>query len=593
MTILELYNKFDISLRAYNVCVSLGFNTIEDLKSFFNEHGSFKSARNCGDKTNDELIGIFFEHQNRPSSLLKNEKPRLELANFKTNNDRSVFEILLIREFNKLSVRARNALLPLFENKPPDFDLLKDEFLTAPFDAANLQNVGSLTAKEIEKFREVIVGFYSAIQSNSLTDFEKEKVILNSIVGFECTKRIYLEKFVDRKFPLLIFIKEHLKEFFELSEVDEYILKNRLHLLNEKFTLEQIAKKFKLSRERIRQKSIAILEDIDARAKVLTKLIPYCEYSNITNKNFIAFRELGGHEPIKLERDNSSPVFASYFLGVLLKNDFYSFSPLNKFRRPESIQYIHKYEEVKQVKGSYLVSKHILPKSELVELYKALILKFSERRNEAESLTIKSLVSYSITDEKFLIITAIINSEFGMLVADGGIIFPRNTSKLVFEYAAEALEKINRPAHISEILKEVMKIHPDYDSDESALRGSLGRYKSIFIYFGRSSTYGLKAWEGKKKNIKGGTIKSIIEEYLLNESEPKHITEVMNHLRKFRDTTYNSVVTNLKLDNKSKFKFYGSGYIGLTAKKYDNTAFGIEFKSAGEIEWEKIIDLVF
>ena len=38
--------------------------------------------------------------------------------------------------------------------------------------------------------------------------------------------------------------------------------------------------------------------------------------------------------------------------------------------------------------------------------------------------------------------------------------------------------------------------------------------KRGFISFGRTSTYGLKEWEEKEKDIRGGTIRDITEEFL-------------------------------------------------------------------------------
>lgn len=589
MTIKELYDRFEISLRAYNVCETLGLKTIGDLNDFLKLHRGFKSARNCGDKTNKELSEIISQYNN----LNLNDSRDTTIQNFKSEKDKSVFDIYLNNQFDKLSVRAKNALLSYFNNSRPTFEAVKTEFLLDSFNAINLQNVGSLTSNEIAGFKRAVKGFYSLIQNNSISVLEQEKIILNSIVGFNCNDEFYIVNFSIRNFPLLSFIKKYSAEVFNLSKIDEFILKNSLCLLDRKHTLENIAKTFNLTRERIRQKSIAVFEDVDTRSKDLRKLIPYCNYTSIQRRSFIALQELGEPESIRSEIHDVGPVFASYFLGLFLKDNFYCFSPLNKFRRPDSISLVHKYEEVKSIKGSYLINQQVYPKEELIDLYNVLICKFCERRNEDQIININALASHNISPEKLPIITALVNSEFRITITDGNIILPRNTSKLVFEYAIEALEKINRPAHISEILKEVVKLHPEYNSDESALRGSMGRHKSIFIYFGRSSTYGLKNWETKKKNIKGGTIKNIIEEYLSNESEPKHITEIMNHLGRFRDTTYNSVISNLKLDNKSKFKFYGGGYVGLTRKTYSNTAFGIEFKNAGEIDWEKIANFVF
>lgn len=590
MTVKELYDRFEISLRAYNVCEQLSLRSIDDLKEFLKIHNDFKSARNCGEKTNKELCEIVMQY----NGFSPHEAGiPFELENLRSEKDRLVFDTYASNLFDKLSVRARNALSTFFQGSCPTFELLKSEFLHERFDPNELQNVGSLTSKEIIQYKDSLRNLYKAILHDSIGDHEKDRIIFNSIVGFECKDNLFIKKFSNNDFPLISFIKENLRKLFSLRDVDEFILKNRLHLMPQILSLEEIAKKFNLSRERIRQKSITVLENIHQRCFELVKLTSYSNCKYLFTKTFVPVHELT--DPISLKEDisSSSAVFASYFLEIFLHEKFYSFSALDKIKRPETIQYVHKYDEVKKVKGAYLIDKNVFPKSELLELYRLLIAKFSERRNEDQIISFKELVRFAITSEKHRIIAAIACLEFGLSVSEEGVIFPRNSTRLIYEYVVEALEKINRPAHISEIYEEVKKLHPDYDSGEDALRGSLGNHKSIFIYFGRSSTYGLKIWEKERKNIKGGTIKSIIEEYLAQEPEPKHISEILNHLKRFRDTSYNSVVTNLKLDNKSKFKFYSGGYIGLTRKKYSNTTFGVEFKTAGEIDWERIIDLVF
>ena len=80
--------------------------------------------------------------------------------------------------------------------------------------------------------------------------------------------------------------------------------------------------------------------------------------------------------------------------------------------------------------------------------------------------------------------------------------------------------------------------------------------KDKFIFFGRSSTYGLKEWENKKGNIKGGTIRELVIQFLQKKpGEIIHIDEIANYVIQFRDTSPSKILANLKLDAKGRFLF--------------------------------------
>src|SRR5690242_12272437 len=119
MTVKELYDRFDISVRAYNVCVNLDLTTVNDLRTYLNKHGSFKNAKNCGDKTNDELRGIISEYGSNTNSR---KVETLEIMpDLSSDLDMRVFDITANEKFDSLSVRARNSLLVLLDNRKPQF----------------------------------------------------------------------------------------------------------------------------------------------------------------------------------------------------------------------------------------------------------------------------------------------------------------------------------------------------------------------------------------------------------------------------------------------------------------------------------------
>ena len=110
--------------------------------------------------------------------------------------------------------------------------------------------------------------------------------------------------------------------------------------------------------------------------------------------------------------------------------------------------------------------------------------------------------------------------------------------------------------------------------------------KELFISFGRSSVYGLRKWESEKENIKGGTMTSLTEEYLLKEDNPKHISEILQYILPYRPHTNEySLLTNLKNKANTKFCFYNSCFVGLKSKKYPLNATKFKRLNGPHFSW--------
>src|SRR5690606_41088808 len=58
MTIDEIYKKEEISVRSYHVCKYNELHSVSDLKKYYHKNKSFDKLRNCGTKSNEELINI-------------------------------------------------------------------------------------------------------------------------------------------------------------------------------------------------------------------------------------------------------------------------------------------------------------------------------------------------------------------------------------------------------------------------------------------------------------------------------------------------------------------------------------------------------
>ena len=84
--------------------------------------------------------------------------------------------------------------------------------------------------------------------------------------------------------------------------------------------------------------------------------------------------------------------------------------------------------------------------------------------------------------------------------------------------------------------------------------------------------FGLQEWENNLENFRGGTIRSIVADFLDGESEPKHISVIAQFVLTYRPDTYErSILDNLKADETNTFVFFKNSVIGLSSKTYDDS----------------------
>jgi hypothetical protein len=67
MTIDKIYSNGNLSVRSYHACKYNAIETIEDLKNYFSKNKTFKKLRNCGEKSNTELIQLCHKFPDKPS----------------------------------------------------------------------------------------------------------------------------------------------------------------------------------------------------------------------------------------------------------------------------------------------------------------------------------------------------------------------------------------------------------------------------------------------------------------------------------------------------------------------------------------------
>ncbi|MBP9153262.1 MAG: hypothetical protein KBF73_13330, partial [Flavobacteriales bacterium] len=162
--------------------------------------------------------------------------------------------------------------------------------------------------------------------------------------------------------------------------------------------------------------------------------------------------------------------------------------------------------------------------------------------------------------------------EFGISIgSEDEILFKRNTFKQAYEYAYEALQSLGEPSTPEEVFDKVSELNPLYESSPFTIRSSMRR-RYGFMPIGRTGSFCLKEWEDSRSSFKGGTIREIVRDFLMEAIEPQSYLRITEHVVLYRpESNQKSIIYNLKLDNSDTFKFFkGEGYIGLKNKSYSN-----------------------
>jgi hypothetical protein len=560
-------SSYELTVRAYNVCKDLGFVTLRDLHEFIVKHGDFKTVRNCGNKTNLELLEF---HKTFYTDAFEEQEGEETINKESVISDQS-FEYLIEGEFEKLSVRAKNAILNFTGQELPNKEFVKENFIDRGFKASKLRNVGSKTVDEIDNFVKRCVDIYFKSDNNEVIEMELATLQLNDIVGFEVKEEFYLEKFIVKQFPLLAFCSKYFNEILGLDSLEGYVLQNHFQMLDRTYTLDELGKKFNLTRERVRQKREKTFEKAVVIFSRLSPLILNTDYENlIMGKTFIKIPDDIENENLQNEIEEVGMIFAAFLLGLIFKETMHSISPNDKLERPDKIQLYDRYKSFKRIRGSYLINNTIIGKTVMIGVLNEIFQNICIRQEEDQLYDLKILANSNFKPELGYVLSEVIENEFELKVCGGQYTVKRTSVLRVFEYAKDALEKIGKPAHVNQIMSQIIKDHPDFDI-ETSLSSAMGHQKNIFIFFGRSSTFGLKIWEEKYQNVKGGTIRDIVEEFLNQYDEPCHTSAITEYVNKYRKTEEHSIVNNLKMSGEKRFIFLKYGYVGLVGKNYKKT----------------------
>lgn len=595
MTIDEIYKNTDISVRSYNLCMYNNINSLDALLEYYNNNKSFEKLRNCGRKSNIQLIEVCEKFLASGYSIEDANSKKLQIDEiFKnlTRIQREVINSFILVNTSSLSVRSKNAISQFLDGNFSVRNFAEKILLNKKFIVATIDNIGKKSIPELEIYISIIKDFIFDVHE---TSDEKQLITLKNNFLIQRTFSI-------SKIPSEILQSESIFQLTDFllngsaffNETHNSIIQKALKIYKrsdyeiinntiveegvkyvKEFSVEEIANLHNLSRERVRQIRKDCLDILFEKLSFIKNFNDdlFQNYGLDISRNIIDIDKNLTNNINTKSTTNFSTEFISYILAVYLSDNFCMVGNIEDILLP-------KYSNSRNRHNwkNFLIVKKDLARVDFISFADDINKRLNERIEETYSFNVKSYMSrfinsldIEIFDLAFPIAEKILIDEFALyLDLDDNIVFKKNTIKQAFEYSFEALEKLGKPSKVEEITQKINELHPNYITDEHKVRISMRR-KDGFVPVGRESVFGLKKWEKELDDFKGGTIRSITVEFLEQSDNPKHISEITEYVLKYRpNSNEKSIYYNLRIDESETFSFFKNSYVGLVSKSYSD-----------------------
>jgi hypothetical protein len=596
----DLFKLEKLSVRAINVCKYNSILSLFALLKYYSENNSFTTLRNCGLKTNYELIE-FCKKYIDSINFIKDTAPvqktpyLLETINSLSPTQKAIVnkhcEYLVLN----LNVRTYNGIATISEDLNPKE--IFETIFSEKFKFKDIRNIGKKSLDELENFKMELTKFVNLIQTVKKEQLSKvycelivKTIFKNLSEDFEEQFRKVFDEFGRiRLFTLINYLivsgqlfKEAQMKIFECSFTN--IHKKRT-------TLEKIGLELKLTRERVRQIKSKLENEIQdyflfVSIFVMDDLIIYNanQYEELIIIDNNLADKINQNESV-----NFSVEFYAIIYGILLKKT-------HTMVGVKELISSKKVVKKKHYKSYYFIDTFIFDCFDFETFVDDIYSKVNEKISETYSLNFSGYIyNFFKGDGKtfyniiYKIAETIIYKEFELIIgSDGYLIIEQKTKKAIHQYLYEILEGKGEIMNVSEINTLANEKFPFLDLKESSVRGILNKEKELFIYFGRSSTYGLRKWEVENKKLKGGTIRDLAEDFLSTKDSPQHFSDIFDFILAYRPTTNKkSVLTNLRIDESNRFCFFSGDFIGIKSKNYSNCK--TDFKKINRSHFRKSI----
>jgi len=583
LSITELAVKHQLSVRSTNVCKSGNLRNLTDIISFFVDKHGFKTLPNCGEKSNKELCllcNTYLSDFQSNMSLPIQEDNEFTFYNSLTPYRKSVFNRFVSNMLNTLSVRSINGLTTMCGNEPSPSKIIYNLY-DKKIDFKKIKNIGTKAETELVSFREMIEKFINNFKSIPNENLSKEFLKLVIISTFDSIgiKVTYdLNKFFDINNRIYFFTLIHqILRYEKILNKNETRIFYEIYTINININFSKVASELGVTRERVRQIYKTIERSFSLHLDFVKSFnLSDCVGSNsIPDGNLIIIDSQYTDTKNAEENLNFNSLFYANIFSIFLRDSFTKIDVSDTDFNKLSVQ------ETSNLNAFYFIRNNLSRRFNFSLFLNTVRDRLSERISESYQLYFEGFLYQFFYDRPDISVLEHINdvcekllfSEFELVLDSlGYLIFERNVKQQIQDYAVEALEELGEMSHLSKIMDLVRLKYADVEFSDNSIRGTMQREKNIFIFIGRSSTYGLKKWEEENENLRGGTIRDLVEEFLDKCESPKHISEILSYVNQFRSTNSKSVKTNIEMEENGKFITFPGDYVGLSCKEYVDTS---------------------
>ncbi|MBP8823919.1 MAG: hypothetical protein KBH07_09755 [Flavobacteriales bacterium] len=619
LSLKEISAVYGLSVRAYNVCEAAGLLHISDLRDFAKRNGDFRKLRNCGIKTQLELISLLARlpvmggHSGADPDL--NELSKQFSLSARAQNicvDADLHTLSDIRnyakqhggfrglrncgkktelELNALLERTRNASTPVVAlPRPQDQSLagIISSFvhrLSAPATEALLKHARSIDPGAVYNSFGIHDGkmpeFLTVASEVKIELLELRANILMALkdsetpVGPEREQQEWcLRNQIHEELAAILFNADghpHVLRF--LGPFLQHVSKPRmtgaysplLRGMDPPGTMEEVGRSAGLTRERVRQLmqvgdrwilgKIALVEDLPGARAYYAELTTDADWLSVSTVLAMWFNQREGTD--------WSPRFFGYLAQVLNSHRIKLVKWESLFdRKSESRKLDHQHPLL-------VADQLVVPLHTATKQAKAL---FSSKRGREEQVPLHRLAhpDRQQADERVVgLLREILPLRYqGSRVLEDVWCIAPNAKLKQEEMLEDVLAALNEPSHASRI-SDAWNIHyPGHPISMGGIRSVAVRNKAKFFSIGRTSTYGLRKWEAERP-VKGGTIRDMVEELLMRRATTVHMRDALDEVRRYRpSTSLSSMRQNLKAEASGRFQFMKNGYIGLAGRVY-------------------------
>lgn len=483
---------------------------------------------------------------------------------------------------SSLSVRARNGICSY------EGDFIED-FVHSHKDVKHLSKIGRKTAGEIQGFVDEFQSYIDEIIGHDFSEEEKSLLLMKSKYGnlvdeYACD--FYSE---NGSLPMFHIVENILKEEQKYNNKIQFLnylvpmLKGGIPL-----TLEQIAEKCNLTRERVRQictKGIGYMYRGIKPKKCdnlyYNKVVSQTEdWAYLTDKfkNEVVIKSSSVEEMLKQENCN-----LTVSIGLLIMLRIFDGQYCVVGNRPYDMNTRSK----SSWNNSFVVKKELVEAFDFDDMRCTLERYFEEHDAEeqicqtAEELLLDFFMSSwnmfesSEVEAVGTVVSEILMQEYG-LIPDEELHFLIQGHKTLT--AADVLFRVltekYEPMTVDELYDILQTKYSFKYKSPASIRGIVNSDARLCMV-GVDNLVALTEWE----HIKLGSVREIIVQYLEKIDEPKPVHDIVGYVLRYRDTTENSIRSTMY--SGSQFRQFDNGYFGLADKSYPDEhlyAQSLEFK---------------